>query len=157
MKRRSIDRIGLTLEQTEALAKQLGRPELVDEHPNRVKGKRSKYGAQPTVYNGIKYHSKGEANHARNLDVDKAAGIIKWWIRQIPFTLGVPEYKIVVDFLIVSPLPGGGERIHVDEFKGAEPPKWKKDRVMWESYGPCLLRVIYANKTPELIIPKGLR
>lgn len=49
--------------------------------------KRSKYGAIKTEYNGIKYDSKAEARWAENFDMEKRAGDVLYWLRQVPFFL----------------------------------------------------------------------
>lgn len=53
--------------------------------------KKNKYGAKQTVYNGVKYHSKAEANYARELDIKKKASnksqrVIEWE-RQVPYKI----------------------------------------------------------------------
>ena len=55
------------------------------------------------TYNGVVYHSKGEALHAFELDRQKAAGMIYEWERQIPMPIrinGVPVCVCVVDFRV---------------------------------------------------------
>lgn len=45
-------------------------------------GKKSKYNSKITEYNGVKYHSKAEANHAQKLDLLKKGGLVERWERQ---------------------------------------------------------------------------
>ena len=53
-----------------------------------------KYNAVKTEYRGIWYHSKKEALTANQLDIDKAHGLIDFWLRQVPFQLpGRIEYR----------------------------------------------------------------
>ena len=66
--------------------------------------KKSKYSNVRTAYKSTQgferiYDSKGEARYAATLDHGIEAGLIKWWLPQVPIPLpgGV---KLVVDFLV---------------------------------------------------------
>lgn len=108
----------------------------------------NKYGAKPTEYNGVRYASKAEAQRARVLDQEQADGFINWWIGQPKFRLGCPENIYVGDFLVVSP-----EGTRVEDVKGVETSKFKRDRKLWARYGPCDLWLIKGKKI-EVIRPE---
>lgn len=97
--------------------------------------KPSKYHAQPTEYNGVRYASKAEAAFATALDMKSAR---LWWIGQPKFRLGVPENVYIADFLVV-PLDGD---TYVVDVKGMMTSKFKRDLKLWSKYGPCPLHVV---------------
>lgn len=111
--------------------------------------KRSKYGNSPTVYNGVKYASKAEADYARLLDATPDL----WWIGQPKFRLGVPENVYVADFLVFEE---GRDIVHVVDVKGHRTPKFKRDVKLWKAYGPCPLLIVSGKKS-EWIRPKPQR
>lgn len=55
--------------------------------------KKSKYHAQKTVLNGIKFDSKKEANRYAELKIMERAGIIKGLQRQVRFEL-IPSFDV---------------------------------------------------------------
>lgn len=57
---------------------------------------KNKYKAQTSIYNGISYHSRAEAEHAMGLDDDLKQGKIKSWKGQ---------HKIPINILFESELP----------------------------------------------------
>jgi len=57
-----------------------------------------KFKAKPTVYDGIKYGSKKEANYAFKLDLAKKSGELLFYLRQVPFDLP-GGFKHRIDFL----------------------------------------------------------
>jgi hypothetical protein len=109
-----------------------------------------KYRNKPMPYNGVTYHSTGEARHAMGLDLRVRAGEIRGWIRQVPIALGDPINRIVVDFLVV----GNDGRCHAEEYKGAWTPKFTRDVKLWRKYGLMPLHIIGGKKL-EIIIPDG--
>lgn len=93
MKRKSIDRIGLTLEQIEALAKQLGRPELVDEHPDKRPKPKLATDVPDDGMNKTERAYSVRLEHARN-----AGQILRWWREPFAMRLaGKTSYRI--DFM----------------------------------------------------------
>jgi hypothetical protein len=105
------------------------------------KPRRSKYNAKPTVYNGVRYDSKAEAERAKYLD-SAITGIREhWWIAQPKFRLGCPENVYVADFLVCS-----SGKVHVEDVKGMMTPKFRRDMKLWQRYGPCQLWVITKGK-----------
>jgi hypothetical protein len=111
--------------------------------------KRSKYRNVPTVYAGVRYDSKGEATRARELDTAAQVGLIRFWVRQPTFRLGVPENIYRADFLVV-----GLDDVWVEDVKGAETAKFRRDKKLWAAYGPCRLVVVRGGVGTE-IIPGG--
>ena len=83
---------------------------------------RSKYGAIPTIYNGVRYASKRESQYAMQLDaLKKARGAdrVKTWIGQPRFPMVVNGVKIctyVADFLVKY----ADGRVIVVDVKGVE-------------------------------------
>ena len=110
---------------------------------------RNKYNAKPTAYDGVRYSSKGEADRAMFLDLAVATNGFEWWIGQPKFRLGVPENIYVADFLVRE-----RDGVHVEDVKGVETPKFKRDKKLWARYGPEPLWIIKGGKVVE-IIPKG--
>jgi Protein of unknown function (DUF1064) len=98
---------------------------------------RPKYKAVPVVYDGFRYASKAEAAYACWLDGEQAKGKISWYLRQPRFSLGCPENAYVADFLVVY-----SGCVVIDDVKGTETPKFKRDRKLWAKYGPTTLRVV---------------
>ena len=115
--------------------------------------KRSKYRAVPTEYNGQRYDSKSEARHAAQLDELLAAGVIAWWLRQVPVTLGAAGCILRVDFLVAIP-DGDGVDVRGEEIKGAESEKWRFMRKMWLLHGPFPLQVWRGGKCVEILEPR---
>jgi hypothetical protein len=109
---------------------------------------RNKYRNVRTEYAGEMYDSKAEAGRAMVLDAGVRSGEILWWLRQVRFTLGVPENVYRPDFLVVTP-----EGIHAEDVKGAETAKFRRDRKLWTAYGPCDLWIIKGGKV-EVVEPK---
>ena len=117
--------------------------------------KQHKYHAQPTIYNGLRYDSKAEAIRASELDLLVRAGEIAWWTRQVPFWLGVPCQKMVVDFLVASrhdmtvyewvdrvAVKWLSYKVWAEEVKGMETPIWRRNKKLWQACGPLLLKVL---------------
>lgn len=112
--------------------------------------RRPKYRNNFTEYDGRTYASRAEADRARALDLDKQSGSIKHWEPQPRFRLGCAENVYVADF-IVWRMDGS---VHVEDVKGFESPKFKKDKRLWARYGPCELHIISRNKLAEIIEPE---
>ena len=84
----------------------------------------NKYGAKKTLYNGITYHSKFEAEYAQKLDWRVKAKDINSWDRQIKIPLDVNGKHICnyfIDFIIIHN-DGKPEMV---EIKGMETATWK--------------------------------
>lgn len=105
----------------------------LDGHPLRGKGtgRRSKYGAVRTEYNGRTYASKLEASFARRLDELKAAGVVLGWVPQMRYDLGA-GIAYAADFLVMY---AEGENRVIDA-KGYETPEFRLKRKLFrERYG----------------------
>lgn len=118
---------------------QVGKESLTTQRPQ-------KYGAKPTIYNGVRYASKAEAKRAMQLDVGVAAGEWSFWIGQVKFRLGCPENVYVADFLVV-----GDDGVHVEDVKGMETAKFNRDAKLWARYGPCDLWVIKGTTIHKIL------
>ena len=93
-----------------------------------------KFHAKPTEYQGIRFHSKKEAQYAIELDFLKKAGEVLFWLRQVPFDLpGNIRYR--VDFVVFL---SSGEVIFVDT-KGYDTPGGKMKRKMVEELYPITI------------------
>ena len=103
-----------------------------------------KYNAKPTVYNGVRYASKAEANRAAELDALVAANEFRFWVGQPKFYLGCPENTYRPDFLVVRVA-------WAEDVKGTETREFKKNKKLWAAYGPCDLRIITRGKCVETI------
>ena len=109
--------------------------------------RRNKYNARPTVYNGVRYASKAEAERALSLDIMLQAGEVLDWIGQPTTRLGVPENVYRPDFLVI-PLTG---RPWYEDVKGRETAKFRRDKKLWAAYGRLELRIITGARVVEVI------
>jgi len=111
-----------------------------------IQRKANKYGAQKTIYNGLKYDSKGEAGYAGELDILLKAGEISKIERQKTFILyGKNGGRITthrVDFLVT--FPDGHQEVH--EFKGWGTDVWKIKRDLFVDNYP---EILYVTITPK--------
>jgi hypothetical protein len=97
-----------------------------------------KYKNKPTMYKGIRYASKKEADYAINLDWKLKAKEIKSWARQICFNLVVQDQhicKYYLDFM-VEYNNGTIEYIEVKS-EGTKTELWK---IKWK-----LVQVLYPD------------
>ena len=106
-------------------------------------GKRSKYnvdtskaGREGRTWRDEAYDSKDEMEYAQQLELQKKAGLIKDWQRQIPFRLVVNGSLIAThycDFKIV-----GKEGVWYEEFKGVETAAYKMKRKLLKALYPTV-------------------
>lgn len=95
--------------------------------------KRSKYGAQPTEVDGIRFHSKKEAEYYLTLKLREKAGEVRGLALQVPFVLSVGAVSIgkyLADFVYEERI--GQDWCHrVKDTKGMDTPlsKWKRRHV----------------------------
>ena len=89
-----------------------------------TKKKKPKYNNSPKIYNGIKYHSTGEADFAKQLDWRKKQGEIKKWEPQWPFPLE-SNGESLGNYLIDFKVEYSDGRIELIEYKGFETALWK--------------------------------
>ena len=110
------------------------------------KQKGNKFGARGTYYEGVRYASKAEAERAEVLDLLMASGEIIWWIRQPTLYLGCAENVYRPDFLVI---PAKGLP-WLEDWKGAETQKFKRDKRLWRRYGRLELRVLKAGAVESI-------
>jgi|GEM_PF-3152594 len=106
-------------------------------------GRPNKYHAQPTEYNGRRYDSKAEANHAMYLDSLKAQGIILSWVPQVSFPLPGGAVHRVDFMLLFPPMPGGTvPLVAFQEKKGRDLPMGKLKRKQVEELYKIHIEVV---------------
>lgn len=112
---------------------------LPEGHPARAKvmaaaakvRARSKYGAQATVVEGLRFPSKREAKDFQQILLLQRAGEIRWFCRQPRFWLAGVEY--VADFMLCMACDG---RIRVIDSKGVRTQAYRiKAKQMQQIYG----------------------
>ena len=95
-----------------------------------------KYKAKPTIVDGIKFGSILEADYYRTLKFRVSAGIVTFFLRQVPFHLpGGVVYR--VDF---QEFHSDGT-IHFVEIKGFPTPEWKIKYKQVEALYPVTIEV----------------
>jgi hypothetical protein len=116
--------------------------------PARVRfgGGRNKYRAKPTIYNGVRYASKAEAARAEALDALVGMRLVAFWVPQPTFRLGCPENVYRADFLVVD----ADGAVWVEDVKGVETAKFRRDKKLWAAYGPCRLHIL-GRRAPEYV------
>lgn len=87
------------------------------------KPRRNKYGATITEVDGVKFHSRLEADYYRHLRWCQQFGTVERFHRQVIFDLG-GGVKYVCDFLVIE--KGGGIR-YIDT-KGFETAEFKRSK-----------------------------
>jgi len=92
---------------------------------------RHKFKAKITTEDGIKFHSKKEAAYYRQLKMKKEAGIVLFFLRQVPFHLP-GNVKVVVDFVEFH---NDGEVKFID-VKGYRTKTYIKNKKMVEALYP---------------------
>lgn len=98
---------------------------------------RHKFGAVPTVQNGVRYASKAEARYAAQLDLRKRAGDVLFFLEQVPIRLpGGTKY--VVDFVEFL---ASGEVRFVD-VKGVVTPMFTLKKKQVEALYPIEIEVV---------------
>lgn len=99
--------------------------------------RRHKYNAKPTVVDGIRFDSKGEAGYYVDLKARVAAGEVVMFLRQVPFHLPGGT-KLVVDF---QEFHADGS-VHFVDFKGQETDAFKIKRREVEAIYPVTIEVV---------------
>lgn len=106
--------------------------------------RRSKYGAQPTEADGIRFDSKAEANYYLELKARVAAGDVAYFLRQVPIHLpGRTRY--VVDFLEFLPCTCGGctcQRHRFVDVKGVQTQTFRLKKRQVEELYPIEIEVV---------------
>lgn len=119
-------------------------PRLTSENLEKLRRqKRTKYGSRVTVCDGIRFQSKREAETYWSLTLQKKAGGVKFFLRQVPFHLpGGVIYR--ADFLVVfkNQERPGRDWIEVWDAKGFRTETYKlKKRQVEALYGIKILEV----------------
>lgn len=105
---------------------------------------RSKYGAKPQLYQGIRYASKAELAFELHLRHLRAQGKVVWWTRQVPFFIPSvsrpedPALKYLCDFLVVM----SDNRVRVVDVKGMDTPNSKTKRAVVQATHGLKVEVI---------------
>lgn len=98
----------------------------------------SKFHNVPTVMDGIKFHSKGEAYRYLELKLAQEAGAISGLRRQVRYRLNVEDVKICDYFADFVYTENGAEV--VEDFKGVRTAEYKlKAKLMRALYGITIL------------------
>lgn len=98
---------------------------------------RHKFFAKPTGCDGIKFPSKKEANYYRQLQMAQKAGIVLFFLRQVPFSLpGGVTYRCDFQVFYVS-----GEVYFID-VKGMKTKEYIAKKKMVEALYPVTIREV---------------
>ncbi len=119
-----------------------------------AKAKPHKYGAKATTYKGVRYDSQAEARYAADLDLQKQAGDIAFWLRQVKIPLGV-DISTRIDFLVFTSSHNPRSswfNVYAAEVKGVETADFRRVRKLWTKYGPCNLCIVKRGEV-EVIEP----
>jgi len=99
--------------------------------------KRHKYNAKSKAVDGIHFHSTKEADYYEELLLKEKAGVVLFFLRQVPFDLpGGAKHRI--DF--VEFMPDG--RVTFVEVKGYDTPAGKLKRKMIENLYPIKIELV---------------
>lgn len=108
--------------------------------------RRSKYGAVPTVYAGVRFHSAKEARYAATLNALKSAKdpserVERIWLQwRVPLNVGMYH---VCDFVPDFRVEYADGRVELHEVKGVETREYKlKVRLFRALYPDAVLRII---------------
>lgn len=102
---------------------------------------RNKFRNQWTIYDGVRFQSKAEADYCAQLDIRKRAGLIADYRRQVPIALVVhrkPICKIIVDFEVRH---NDGSLEYVD-VKGFATPAFRLKWKLFDALSPQLRKTI---------------
>ena len=96
----------------------------------------SKYGAQPTVVDGIRFDSKAEARYYQRLQALVASGAVRYFLRQVSIYLpGKTRY--VVDFLEFW----ADGRVRYVDVKGVQTAMFKTKKRQVEALYPIQIEI----------------
>lgn len=103
----------------------------------------SKYGAQPTVVDGIRFDSKAEAGYYQKLKARVAAGLVEFFTRQTAFHLP-GNVRYVADFVEHLPCTCGNcscQRVRVVDVKGVQTGMFKTKKRQVEALYPIQIEI----------------
>jgi hypothetical protein len=101
-------------------------------NPN-ARRSRSKYGAKPTILDGIKFASKWESERYGILKVMQSAGVVRDLKLQVPYRLEINGQlicKYIPDFTYEKQQENGDWEFIVEDAKGVETPEFKLKKKM---------------------------
>lgn len=121
------------------------------------RSRRNKFGVssrERRTVDGIVFASRLEAARYVELKELQQMGAIVGFLRQVTFTLGVPENRYRVDFLVFSEYGA----CWAEDTKGMTRPADLKNFKLWAAYAPCDLRVMKRKKLKwETQVVRGKR
>jgi hypothetical protein len=120
----------------QAAERALGRHAAVPQ-PAEKGDARRKYGNHPTTVDGIRFDSKREARYYEQLQLEKAAGLVLYFLRQVPLHLPGGT-RLVVDFLVVM-VDG---RIRYVDAKGRETQAFRIKRREIQHHYPITVELV---------------
>jgi len=98
---------------------------------------RHKYNAKPTLTDGIRFDSKKEAKRYQHLKMLQEAGVILFFLRQVPFDLpGKVKYR--ADFMIFW----ADGHVSVEDVKGYRTPQYLTKKKMVEDLYPIKIEEV---------------
>lgn len=103
----------------------------------------SKYAAQPTEVDGIRFDSKAEAGYYQKLKARVAAGAVAFFTRQTAFHLP-GNVRYVADFVEHLPCTCGGcscQRVRVVDVKGVQTAMFKTKKRQVEALYPIKIEI----------------
>jgi hypothetical protein len=127
------------------VSRMMGVIEVVAQHPpckqisepiTEAKISKNKYGAVPTIVDGIRFDSKREARYYEQLKLRKAAGEVLYFLRQVPIHLPGGT-RLVVDFQEVH----ADGSLHYIDVKGRETAAFKIKRREVEHHYPFTIEL----------------
>lgn len=96
--------------------------------PTYTRRRKNKYGAKKTVFMGIKFDSKWEAERYGQLVAMERAGVVRNLERQVKYEIVVNDHKIcryIADFVYENVLEDGSSQKIVEDAKGVETADFK--------------------------------
>jgi hypothetical protein len=102
----------------------------------RKTGKPNKFFAKKTIFMGIKFDSKWEAERYGQLKAMEKAGVVTQFERQVKYELSINDMKIcdyVADFRYLLEEENGLSRLVVEDAKGVQTPEFKLKKKMMKA------------------------
>jgi len=115
---------------------------------------RTKFNATKTVFMGQKYHSKGEARYAGELQTLKLAGEILSWDRQVKLDLRVNGKHITNYYMDFAVHLSDGQTVELREYKGMETGEWKIKWLLLEATLPDIQERYFPGKEVVMVLVK---
>ena len=103
--------------------------------------RKGKFNNKRAVHGGRLYHSKKEADYARELDLRVRAKELKSWRRQVPFRLCV-NGRLVCTYILDFEETDTNDNVSYTEVKGYETDVWRLKWILFEALYPDVQRRI---------------